>query len=786
MKSQRNHKNTAALINKTLIRHFIFFALIAFQPAYSQSVGVVLSGGGPRGVAHIGVLKALEENDIPIDYITGTSMGAIIGGLYAIGYSPDEIRDFISSPKMGNWIDGETDQQFIYSFKQSFPNASWQIFKITYDSVLRARLPANIVSPYEMDFGFLEAFAKSGAAAGYDFDSLYIPFRCVASDIIDSRPLIMRNGHLDKSIRASMTFPFYFKPIKINERILFDGGMYNNFPVDVLQEEFNPDIVIGSKAASNYNLLDSEDIISLMQSMLMTNTRYAVDPDHGILIEPEMWSVGISDFSNTSGFIDSGYVAAIRRMGDIKALIERSETKAEKNEKREAFQNKTPPLMVKNIVIKGVNDNQQAYVKKLINSKKILQKINEPGLSDKEKLNILKKSYYFILSEKHIDYVNAELQYDSVSKTYDFILDLKKSNRLVLELGGLVSSKAINEIFFQAEYNRWGNNSLNLLGNAYLGRFHNSGYLGARFDFPFLIPLSIEPAYTLNSWNFFKTNTYFFEDENPGFLIQQDNFWSIDVSTPVSRIGKLSGQIQAGRKKDEYYQSNYFTRLDTNDVTTFEFSSPALLFEMNSLNRKQYASDGMLLRLSGRLISGWEKTIPGSTSIEKDTLTKHHQWIQLQLKYDHYFARLGKARLGFYGEASLSNQEVFSNYTATILSATGFTPLPESQAIFLPQFRAFNYAGIGLKSIFPVIKNMDFRAEGYVFQPFREIKKTETNEARLGQDLATRYYIVSGRFIYHAPFGPISASLDYYDSSDEPIVFNINIGYYIFNRRPFY
>jgi NTE family protein len=786
MQSRKNHNIIHSLITIPVLWLFLFIIFFALQTSTAQTVGLVLSGGGPRGVAHIGVLKALEENDIPIDYITGTSMGAIIGGLYAIGYSSGEIHDFFSSPKMSNWISGEIDPQFIYSFKQPFPNASWQIFKIAYDSVLRARLPTNIVSPYEMDFGFLEVFGKAGAATGYDFDNLYIPFRCVASDIIESRSVILSEGHLEKAIRASMTFPFYFKPVEIDGRILFDGGMYNNFPVDVLQKVFNPDIIIGSKAASNYALFDSEDVISIMQSMLMANTSYEVDPDHGFLIEPEMWTVGIADFSNTSRFIDSGYVATIRRIEEIKAMIGRVETKEEKDEKRENFRKRIPPLHVNDILIKGVNDNQKAYIRKLIGSKKILQKINEPGLSDSEKLNLLKKSYYTILSEKHIEYINPGLQYDTNTQTYDFILDLKKSNRIEVELGGLISSKAINEIFFQAEYNHWGKNALNLLGNAYLGRFHNSGFIGARFDFPFLVPFSVEPSYTVNSWNFFKTNTYFFEDEKPGFLIQLDNFWSIDLSTPVSRIGKFSGQIQAGKKKDEYYQSNYFTRLDTNDVTTFEFFSPAVIFEMNSLNRKQYASDGMLMRLSGRMISGWENTIPGSTSVEKDTLTSHHQWLQFHFKYDHYFTRIRSVRLGFYGEASISSQALFSNYTATILSAPGFTPLPESQAIFLPQFRAFNFAGAGLKTIFPIIKNLDLRAEGYVFQPFREVKKTDSNEATLGKDLVTRHYVFSGRFVYHAQFGPISASLDYYDSADEPVVFNINIGYYIFNRRPFY
>ncbi|MFU8844496.1 MAG: patatin-like phospholipase family protein, partial [Bacteroidales bacterium] len=535
MQSQKIHNIIHSLTNTPVLKVFLFITLFTVQAATAQTVGLVLSGGGPRGVAHIGVLKALEENDIPIDYITGTSMGAIIGGLYAIGYSADEIYDFFASPKMGNWISGEIDQQFIYSFKQPFPNASWQLFKIAYDSVLRARLPTNIVSPYEMDFGFLEVFGKAGAAAGYDFDNLYIPFRCVASDIIESCSVILGDGHLEKAIRASMTFPFYFKPIKIDERILFDGGMYNNFPVDVMQDTFNPDIVIGSKAASNYTLYDSEDIISLMQSMLTANTSYDVDPDHGFLIEPELWSVGISDFSNTNRFIDSGYVATLRMIGEIKAMVRRIESKEEKDEKREAFRKKIPPIRVNDIIIKGVNDNQKAYVKKLIHSKKVLEKINEPGLSDDEKLNLLKKSYYAILSEKHIEYINPGLQYDTLSKAYNFIFDLKKSNRIELELGGLISSKAINEIFFQVEYNRWGKNALNLMGNAYLGRFHNSGFIGARFDFPFLVPFSIEPSYTLNSWNFFKTNTYFFEDDKPGFLIQYDNFWSFDLSTPISR-----------------------------------------------------------------------------------------------------------------------------------------------------------------------------------------------------------------------------------------------------------
>ena len=98
----------------------------------------------------------------------------------------------------------------------------------------------------------MEWFAEAGAACNYNFDELAIPFRCVASDISENKFIVLKQGNLDKAIRASMTFPFYFKPIRIENKLMWDGGMYNNFPVDVLIEEFKPEIIIGSKAASNY------------------------------------------------------------------------------------------------------------------------------------------------------------------------------------------------------------------------------------------------------------------------------------------------------------------------------------------------------------------------------------------------------------------------------------------------------------------------------------------------------------------------------------------------------
>ena len=199
------------------IQKIIIVILLLFinTEANSQKVGLVLSGGGSRGVAHIGVIRALEENGVPIDYIAGTSMGAIIGGLYAAGYSPDDMEKLFLSKAFAEWVAGKIDDKYVYYFKKESPNASWIDLRFTYDQTIKPKIPTNIVSPFQMDFEFMEIFAGANAVAKGNFDSLFVPFRCMASDIYKNEAVTLRNGDLGKSIRASMTFPFYFYHNKI-------------------------------------------------------------------------------------------------------------------------------------------------------------------------------------------------------------------------------------------------------------------------------------------------------------------------------------------------------------------------------------------------------------------------------------------------------------------------------------------------------------------------------------------------------------------------------------------
>src|ERR1051326_8108274 len=183
--------------------------------SFSQKVGVVLSGGGASGLAHIGVLKALEENNIPVDYITGTSIGAFVGAMYAIGYSPKQMEQIALSEDFNNQVYGNIDKKYVYYFKKKEPNASWISLKLSLDTAFETNLPTNIVNPATIDFALMEGMAPAIAAAKYNFDSLFIPFRCVAADIETKSTVVFHNGDLSEAVRASISYPFYLKPIKV-------------------------------------------------------------------------------------------------------------------------------------------------------------------------------------------------------------------------------------------------------------------------------------------------------------------------------------------------------------------------------------------------------------------------------------------------------------------------------------------------------------------------------------------------------------------------------------------
>ncbi len=203
-------------------------------------IGLVLSGGGAKGVAHIGVLKVLEEAEIPIDYISGTSMGAIIGGLYSIGYTAAELDSMVREQ---DWMFLLTDQiQRPYrSFDSKF-NKEHYLVNIPLGRDRKLSTPSGVVKGQSI----LNKFTSltTGFHQSSSFDSLPIPFACVAGDLVAGKEVVIRTGDLPLAMRTSMSVPGVFEPVYRDGMALIDGGVFNNFPVDVCKK-MGADITIG-------------------------------------------------------------------------------------------------------------------------------------------------------------------------------------------------------------------------------------------------------------------------------------------------------------------------------------------------------------------------------------------------------------------------------------------------------------------------------------------------------------------------------------------------------------
>src|SRR5688572_28773127 len=158
---------------KLLIFVLIFFAL----PLHAQKVGLVLSGGGAKGLAHIGIIKALEENNIPIDYITGTSMGGIVGAMYAAGYSPSQIEMVALSTDFQDWVSGRYNSDFSFFFQKKTTNPSVLTAKLSVDSNLRMSFRSNLINDIPLNFALMELFSQASAIAKDNFDQLFVPYR---------------------------------------------------------------------------------------------------------------------------------------------------------------------------------------------------------------------------------------------------------------------------------------------------------------------------------------------------------------------------------------------------------------------------------------------------------------------------------------------------------------------------------------------------------------------------------------------------------------------------------
>lgn len=755
---------------------FLFIVFISTFSSNAQKVGLVLSGGGAKGLAHIAVIKALEENGIPIDYIAGTSMGAIVAGLYAAGYSADEIENLFKSEQFKFWSKGKIQEEYRYYFLKLEEDPSWlELNFLKKEDKLKLLPPTNIIPEEQMDFAFMEMFSSVTAVCKGDFNNLFVPFLCIATDVNNNREVVLRQGDLGEAIRGSMTFPLYFKPIEIDGSLVFDGGIVNNFPVNNMKELFKPDIIIGHNVVNKAKKPDPDDVMLQIVNMILQKTDYVIDPKDGILMQTLFNNVSLLDFKKIDQIIKAGNETVNKQMEILKQRISRRVRPEDIQERRRQFNMKKPQLIFRNIQVEGVEEAAQR--------KYIIQSLkhNSPVVGLKE----FKKQYFKLVSDQQIKSLRPVSRYNPESGYFDLHLIVKTNKPIQVKFGANISSRPMNQVFLSSNYRFFKERSYTLSTNMYFGRFYSSFKAGARIDFPTSLPMYLASYFTLNRWDYYSSTTEFvFEDIRPPYIIQNESNFRTEIGFPVNTWGKLIFGGSYSMARDDYYLTQSIKVTDTPDRTSFDALAAIVSIQTNSFNDKQYPTEGASSIFSMNYISGNEKNTPGNTSNSPSKKLFSHNYYLIKGSYDRYIKINKLFTLGLMAEGVFSNKNPFSNYVSTILSAPSFNPIPHSKTIYLNKFHANKYVASGIKTIFKISDSWHFRAEAYGFVPVNEIVESRNYMAVYNEkQFSSINFMGSGALVFQSALGPISFSVNYYEKSQTKFFAVFNIGYILFNRK---
>lgn len=283
-------------------------------------VGLALSGGGAAGLAHIGVLKVLEEAGIPVDVVTGTSMGAIVGGLYALGYSAEQLEQEVGGIDWRELFEEATHRIHLPMEEKGQDGVFLISLPIDGRKVL---FPTGLVSGNHI-FNYLASLTWPWHHVE-DFSTLPRPFLCVATDLETGEPVILDRGFLPDALRASMSIPSVFDPVWIDERYLVDGGVVNNLPVEQAFE-LGANVVIAVNASSDLrpatDLLSLPDILTQTIAVGMRRTMHTQSVLSHVYIQPDLARFSTLSFGSVDEIIQAGETAARERMEEWHALAE--------------------------------------------------------------------------------------------------------------------------------------------------------------------------------------------------------------------------------------------------------------------------------------------------------------------------------------------------------------------------------------------------------------------------------------------------------------------------------
>lgn len=334
----------------------------------APKIGLVLSGGGAKGLAHIGVLKVIDSLGIKIDYVAGTSMGSIVGALYATGYTGKQLDSIFKGLDFDNLLSDYLPR----ASKAFYERDNSEKYAITLPvENFKIKLPSALSRGHNT-YGLFSRLTLHVNAIK-DFEKLPIPFFCIATNAETGKAVVLNSGNLVQSIMASGALPTLFQPVLINNQLLIDGGVVNNYPVDELRAK-GMDVIIGVDVqdglASREELTSALDVLSQINNFKTINDMKLKREKTDIYIKPDIKAYSVISFSDGTEIIESGKQASLMKLEPLKSL-----TKSNAAENKPTINCRVyDSIVINNIDLKGLEKYTRAYVLgklKLKNNEKI-------------------------------------------------------------------------------------------------------------------------------------------------------------------------------------------------------------------------------------------------------------------------------------------------------------------------------------------------------------------------------------------------------------------------------
>lgn len=756
----------------------IGFSINATIPADSlvsqpKSVGLVLSGGGAKGIAHIGVIKVLEEHDIPIDYIAGTSMGAIVGGLYAAGYTPEEMMRLLESKDFANWSTGQINEKLVYYFYKNPPTPSMLNVNLAPGDSTKPSsiLPSSLINPLPMNFAFMELFSGYTAQCEGDFNRLFVPFRCVTSNVYQKKKIVCKSGSLGDAIRASMSFPLVFQPIEMNGIPVYDGGIYDNFPVDVMRTEFAPDFMIGVDVSTPQTTPRSNDIIDQLEDMIMQKSDDSIPPSQGVKMHIDLHQFSLLDFPKAKAIYRIGYDHAMAMIDSIEHRVASRVPAEERKLRRQVFKSATPYVIFDSVNVTGGTPKQNLYFKHIFENHK----------SDTFGIKFAKNAYYRTLSGGKLKNLIPTANYNDNSGMFTLGLKATVKDNLNVGFGGYITSSMNSMVFLSGGYNLLTRRPINALLNVWVGQSYLAAQASGRLFFTTNRPTSLTFDAVVSRMNSHTSDNLFYQTDNPVSLADMDAFGRLHYDWAMSRSSMM--QLGAGYGYRDYRYRSRIAALENHDMknrSTLNSWQGYIRFERNTLDNDAYPTAGAFYSLEASAFQTRYDYYPASPY--EHIYEDHTFWTRGKVQMKNYFAPSGKFSFGTELSAYLSTRKLLPTYDQSIVAAQPFNPTPSSYNSFNSRMRANSYVTAGVVPVCKLNDNLQLRGTFHCFMPLQAIKMNPNGTPYYGNWFADPAFFGEISAVYDFRFAKLSLYGNYTESSSRN--WNAGVSFGLFFLAP--